>query len=106
LKGQAGFRIFRIVRGSTLMALRATASDVQKNFGLWHDRAQKEPVQITKHGRETAYLVSAETFAELWSCYRRAVRVAELSEAEMALIAGSDIDPEHVYELEDPEKAR
>jgi len=88
------------------MALRATASDIQKNFGLWHDRAQKEPVQITKHGRETAYLVSAETFAELWSSYRRAVRVGELSEAEMALIADAEIDPEHRYELEESGEPR
>jgi PHD/YefM family antitoxin component YafN of YafNO toxin-antitoxin module len=37
------------------------ASDVQKNFGVWHDKALQEPVQITKYGRETVYLISADT---------------------------------------------
>jgi hypothetical protein len=44
------------------MSTKVAASDVQKNFGVWHDRALKEPVQVTKYGRETVYLVSAETF--------------------------------------------
>jgi antitoxin StbD len=54
------------------MGSTVTASDIQKNFGLWHDRALKEPVQITKYGRETVYLISAETFHQLCASYRRA----------------------------------
>jgi prevent-host-death family protein len=76
-----------------------TASEMQKNFGRWHDEAIREPVQITKHGRETAYLVSAETFNRLWACYRRAVRVADLTDAEIQLILAADIPPESAYEL-------
>jgi prevent-host-death family protein len=83
------------------MTAKTTASEVQKNFGLWHDRAMKEPVQITKHGRETAYLVSAETFNELWACYRRTVKVEDLSEGEMSMIMAAEIAPEHAYEVED-----
>jgi hypothetical protein len=80
--------------------VKASASAVQKNFGYWHDKALKEPVQVTKHGRETAYLISADTFNELWASFRRAVRVEELSDAEMAMIMASDIAPEHRYEIE------
>ncbi|MDR7035423.1 MULTISPECIES: type II toxin-antitoxin system Phd/YefM family antitoxin [Methylobacterium] len=83
------------------MSITVTSSEVQKNFGLWHDRAQKEPVQITKHGRESAYLVSAETYNELWACYRRAVGVRDLSEVEMAMIREADIPEAHAYEIED-----
>ncbi|MEA1831212.1 type II toxin-antitoxin system Phd/YefM family antitoxin [Methylobacterium durans] len=83
------------------MSIVVTASEVQKNFGLWHDRAQKEPVQITKHGRESAYLVSAETYNELWACYRRTVGVRDLSEAEMAMIRDAEIPEAHAYEIED-----
>ncbi len=85
------------------MAASVSASEVQKNFGYWHDQALKEPVQITKHGRETAYLVSAETFHELWASFRRAVRVQDLSDAEMAMIMASEIPREHSYDLEDIE---
>jgi prevent-host-death family protein len=83
------------------MTARVSASDLQKNFGFWHDQALKEPVQITKHGRESAYLVSAETFNELWASFRRAVRVEELTDSEMAMIAAAQIPPEQAYDVED-----
>jgi antitoxin StbD len=83
------------------MAKKVSASEVQKNFGFWHDQALKEPIQITKHGRESAYLVSAETFHELWASFRRAVRVQDLTESEMAMIMASEIPAEHAYDLED-----
>jgi prevent-host-death family protein len=79
-----------------------TTSELQRNFGRWHDEAAKEPLQITKHGRETAYLVSAETFNRLWTCYRRAVRTTDLSDAEMQMIREADIAPQNAYEIDDP----
>jgi hypothetical protein len=83
------------------MSISVSASDVQRNFGLWHDKALKEPVQVTKYGRETVYLVSAETFHELWSSYRRAGSTLELSDAETALMDEAKIPAEHDYEYED-----
>jgi PHD/YefM family antitoxin component YafN of YafNO toxin-antitoxin module len=83
------------------MAERVAASEIQKNFGLWHDKAQKEPVQITKYGRETAYLVSSETFNELWASYRRAVFVKDLSDSEMAAIMAARVPAEHDYDYAD-----
>lgn len=83
------------------MTATVTASEAQKNFGLWHDRSQKEPVRITKHGRETAYLVSAETFHELWSSYRKPLGVTDLTDAEMSLIEAADVPQEHAYEISD-----
>jgi antitoxin StbD len=82
----------------------AAASDVQKNFGLWHDKALQEPVQITKYGRETVYMVSAETFHELWACYRRAGSTRDLSSSDMALLNQAKVPAEHDYDYdEDPE---
>jgi antitoxin StbD len=83
------------------MTASVPASDVQKNFGLWHDRALKEPVQITQSGRETIYLLSAETFHELWSSYRRAGSTLELTETEVSLMDETKIPPEHDYDYED-----
>src|SRR5258708_31580931 len=100
------------IRG-TVMSTKVTASDVQKNFGIWHDKALKEPVQITKYGRETVYLVSAETFHELWASYRRARSTRDLSDREMARIDQAqdppqpDYDyPEHPQPIRKPEKPR
>jgi hypothetical protein len=85
------------------MSTSVSAADVQKNFGLWHDRALKEPVKITKHGQETVYLISAETFHQLWASYRRAGSTLELSDADIALMDETQIPAEHDYDYdEDP----
>lgn len=78
-----------------------TASEMQKNFGEWHDRAYEEPVEITRYGRTTAFLVSARLFHELWASFRKAVPVGELSEADMALIMQSKPAVGHPYNLDD-----
>ena len=83
------------------MTASVPASEVQKNFGVYHDKALKEPVQITKYGRETAYLVSAETFHEMWASYRKVLRVGDLSDSEMNTIMQAKVPPEHDYEYQD-----
>lgn len=85
------------------MTRSASASEVQKNFGKWNDVAQREPVQVVKHGRESSYLISAEAYRELLSSYRRRTLVRDLSAAEVALLAESDIASENRYELPDAE---
>src|SRR5262245_53594514 len=57
LKIHGDLRILRMLRnfGSPVMNTSVAASDVQKNFGFWHDKALREPVQVTKYGRETVY---------------------------------------------------
>jgi antitoxin StbD len=83
------------------MSATVAASDVQKNFGLWHDKALQEPVQITKYGRETVYLISADTFHQMWQSYQRAMSTAELTDAEMALINQAEVPAEHDYDYEE-----
>jgi antitoxin StbD len=81
------------------MSKTASASDVQKNFGVYHDRALSEPIRVTKYGRETVYIVSAKTFHELKQAQRDAVASAELTDAEMALINSAEIPAEQRYSL-------
>ena len=83
------------------MSITAPSSEVQKNFGAFHDRAMREPVRVTKYGRETVYIVSAETFHELKQGRRDAVAAADLSDQEAALIAAAEIPAEHRYSLTD-----
>jgi prevent-host-death family protein len=87
------------------MTVRVSASELQKNFGRWHDRAQREPVQIVKHGRESAYLLSSATYQELLASYRRAVHVKDLTEAEMSTIMASEIASENRFELDEDDRA-
>ena len=43
----------------------ATSADVQKQFGRFRDIAQREPVTITAHGRESLVMISTEEFKRL-----------------------------------------
>lgn len=84
------------------MSVSAPASEVQKNFGAYHDRALAgEAVRVTKYGRETVYIVSAKTFHELKQGRRQAVASAELSHTEVALIEAAQIPAEHRHSLDD-----
>lgn len=77
-----------------------TASEVQKNFGAYHDRALSEPVRVTKYGRETVYIISAETFHAMKQAQRAALASKDLTNEEMALIEASEIPPGHRYSAE------
>jgi hypothetical protein len=77
------------------------ASDIQKNFGEWHDKAYEGPIEITRYGRSTAFLVSAKLFHELWACYRKALPISALSESEIASIMSSEIRTNEPYRLDD-----
>lgn len=83
------------------MSQPASASAVQKNFGLFHDRALTEPVMVTRYGRETVCIVSAARYRELKQFEREAIRTAELSEAELALIGAAEIPPDARYHSDD-----
>jgi prevent-host-death family protein len=84
------------------MPVSAAASDVQKNFGSYHDRALAgEAVRVTKYGRETVYILSAKAFHELKQSQRHALAAADLSAAEMDLISKADVPAEQRYTLDD-----
>ena len=83
------------------MTTTAPSSEVQKNFGAFHDRAINEPVCVTKYGRESVYIVSAQTFRALKQGQRDAIAAAELSDTEAALIAQAQIPTGERYSLPD-----
>ncbi len=47
--------------------VRVSAADVQKQFGIYSETAQREPVTITKHGRDSLVLLSAKAYERLKS---------------------------------------
>ncbi len=47
--------------------VRVSAAELQKQFGTYSEKAQREPVTITKHGRDSLVLVSAEAYERLKS---------------------------------------
>lgn len=77
------------------------ASQFQKNFGEWHDRVHQGPVEITRYGRPTAYLVSADLFQQLWERFRIAVPVEDLLPGDIDLIMQSEVATDQPYRLDD-----
>ena len=49
-----------------------TSAEFQKGFGRYGEVAQREPVTITNHGRESLVLLSAEEYRRLKRLDRRA----------------------------------
>jgi prevent-host-death family protein len=44
---------------------RVTASEFQQSFGALSDKARREPVVITKHGRDSLVVMAAEEWERL-----------------------------------------
>ena len=66
-----------------------------KGYGALAGKALTEPVTITKNGRDRLVVVSAEEYERLRRRDRRAFRAEELSEVDIALIAKTEMAPEH-----------
>ena len=77
--------------------MRVTTAEFIKGYGTLADKALTEPVTITKNGRDRFVVVSAEEYERLRRRDRRAFRAEELSEADIALIAKTEMAPEHAY---------
>ena len=42
-----------------------SAAEFIRNFGRYHDEARQSPITLTKHGRASVVVLSAETFDRL-----------------------------------------
>jgi len=80
---------------------RVPASEFQKNFGEWHERIYQGPVEITRYGRPTAYLVSAEMFQQLWERFRVSLPVEALGIDEIDAVLKSEVATDEPYDLDD-----
>ncbi len=58
---------------------RVKSAEFQKRFGLFKEAAQRNPITITSHGRDSLVLMSAQEYARLQALdTRRAYHPAEL----------------------------
>lgn len=78
--------------------IEVASTEFAKNFGLYKEIAQREPVAITSHGRTSGYFVSEHEYGEytrLKALSRRAYHISELPEATMQAMATARMKPEH-----------
>lgn len=74
---------------------RVTASEFQKAFGALSDKALREPVAITKQGRDHLVVLSAEEYARLKRRDRAVYAAGDLPGELLEAAERSSMDPRH-----------
>ncbi len=74
---------------------RTTALQFQRKFGYFQHQAQREPVEITRHGRREFVLLSAEQYDWLKAAAQRVHRTADAPAVVAAAVERAEMDPEH-----------
>jgi prevent-host-death family protein len=71
-----------------------TAVEFQRKFGEFQHKAQREPVEITRHGRRELVLMSADHYDWLTAAARRTYRTAEAAPVVVEAVERAEMDPE------------
>lgn len=74
---------------------RTTAMEFQRKFGEFQHQAQREPVEITRHGRRELVLMSADHYDWLVAAARRTARTEDAPEIVVEALRRAEMDPEH-----------
>jgi len=85
-------------------ALKVTAADFQRNIGRYQDIAQRQPVAVTRNGRDSCILIAVEEYQRLKRRDREVVLIEDFSEDDIELISRSEAPPEAAdfdHEVED-----
>lgn len=76
---------------------KVTASQFQRSFGALSDRALREPVTITKQGRDHLVVLSAEEYARLKRRDRQSGYAWDLPEEWARAIEQAEVPSEFAY---------
>ena len=71
------------------------ALEFQRKFGEFQHQAQREPVEITRHGRREFVLMSAEHYDWLKAAAQRTHRTADAPDVIIDAVERSEMGPEH-----------
>jgi len=82
--------------GAAIMP-QATALEFQRRFGEFQHQAQREPVQITRHGRREFVLMSAEHYDWLMAAAKRSHRTVEAPDVVLDAVERATMDPRHAH---------
>jgi prevent-host-death family protein len=74
---------------------QTTAVEFQRKFGDFQHQAQREPVEITRHGRRELVLMSADHYDWLVAAARRTHRTADVSLVVADAVRRAEMDPQY-----------
>jgi prevent-host-death family protein len=73
---------------------QTTAAEFQRKLGEFQHRAQREPVEITRHGRRELVLMSADHYDWLVAAARRSHRTVDAAPVVADAVRRAEMDPE------------
>jgi prevent-host-death family protein len=76
---------------------RVTSSEFQQAFGSLSDRARREPVVITKHGRDSLVVMPVEEWERLKRRDRRVGLASELPEEWLEAVLNAQVPDEFAH---------
>lgn len=71
--------------------ITTTSRDFQRHFGHYQDEALKQPVCITKNGREKLVILSADEYKQLKRRARTVLHVSELPQVDYDMFSNVQI---------------
>ncbi len=71
------------------------ALEFQRKFGEFQHQAQREPVEITRHGRREFVLMSADHYDWLKASAQRTHETADATDVVIAAVERAEMAPEH-----------
>lgn len=71
------------------------ALDFQRRFGEFQRQAQREPVEITRHGRRELVLMSAEQYDWLRAAAQRRHCTTDAPDVALAAVERAEMTPDH-----------
>ncbi len=69
--------------------LEVSAAEFQRNIGRYQDIAQREPVAVTRNGRESCVLLSTEEYRRLKRRDREVLGPEDFTDADIAALENS-----------------
>jgi len=76
---------------------RTTALEFQRKFGEFQHRAQREPVEITRHGRREFVLMSAERYDWMMAAIKRSHRTEDAPDFIVEAVKRARMHPRHAH---------
>ena len=74
---------------------QTTVAELQREFGGFQHQAQREPIEITRHGRRELVLMSADQYDWLVAAVGRTHRTADAASVVADAVRRTEMDPEH-----------
>ncbi|MCW2319214.1 prevent-host-death family protein [Rhodoblastus acidophilus] len=69
--------------------LKVSAAEFQRNIGRYQDLALRQPVAVTRNGRESCVLLSTEEYRRLQRRAREVLSIDDFTEAEVEAVRGA-----------------